>query len=100
MPHTNQNAHDEDAGKGAVEQDRPNQKTNTSLAGQNGHRDQDALLKTGNSDFPEKGQNEEHTGEPQARNELESDTENSESDTPGSRQKENQNNPKDDPLAA
>ncbi len=74
MPNTNQNAHDEDAGKGAVEQDRPNQKTNTSLAGQNGHRDQDALLKTGNSDFPEKGQNEEHTGEPQAQNELESDT--------------------------
>ncbi len=33
--------HDEDAGKGAVEQDKPQQDTNTSMAGQNGHRDQD-----------------------------------------------------------
>jgi hypothetical protein len=40
------NTHDEDAGKGAVEQDRPGEKTNTSLAGQIGHRDQDALLKS------------------------------------------------------
>lgn len=55
------NTHDEDAGKGAVEQDRPGEKTNTSLAGQIGHRDQDALLKSSDSDFPEPGQNAEHT---------------------------------------
>ena len=97
--------HDEDAGKGAVEQDRPDQKTNTSLTGQNGHRDQDPMLKSGNTDFPESGENEEHTGEPHGRNELDRDTNpNSEGATqdqdPGSRQKENQNKSKDDPLAA
>jgi hypothetical protein len=69
------NTRDEDAGKGAVEQGRPGEKTNTSLAGQIGHRDQDALLKSSDSDFPEPGQNEEHTGEPQARNQLNRDTE-------------------------
>ena len=97
--------HDEDAGKGAVEQDRPDQKTNTSLTGQNGHRDQDPLLKTGNTDFPESGENEEHTGEPHSPNQLNRDTNfNPEGATqdqnPGSRQKENQNKSKDDPLAA
>ena len=96
---------DEDAGKGAVEQDRRGQKTNVSLTGQNGHRDQDPLLKSANSDFPEPGQNEEHTGEPQTRNELDRDTEiNPEGCTqdqdPGFRQKKNQNKAKDDPLAA
>ena len=45
------------------------------VAGQIGHRDQDALLKSSDSDFPEPGQNEEHTGEPQARNQLNRDTE-------------------------
>jgi len=70
----NQNAGDEDAGKGAVEQDRPQQKTNVSQRGQQGHRDQDPLVKSSNSDFPERGQNEEHTGEPHTRNELDRDT--------------------------
>jgi len=97
--------HDDDAGKGAVEQDRRGQKTNVSLTGQNGHRDQDPLLKSGNSDFPEPGQNEEHTGEPHARNELDRDTEaqpagTTPDESPGLRQKENQNQSKDDPLAA
>ena len=96
---------DEDAGKGAVEQDKPKQKTNVSLRGQNGHRDQDPLLKAGNSDFPEPGQNEEHTGEPHTRNELDRDTEvnlegQNQDQDPGFRQKENQNKRKDDPLAA
>jgi hypothetical protein len=66
MPNTNQNAHDEDAGKGAVEQDSPDQNTNVSITGQNGHRDQDPLLQESTSDFPEPGENEEHTGEPRA----------------------------------
>ena len=92
---------DEDAGKGALEQDRREQKTNTSLAGQNSHRDQDPLLKANNSDFPEPGQNEEHTGEPHVANELDADTEAAcQKESPGSRQKENQNQQKDDPLAA
>jgi hypothetical protein len=65
---------DEDESKGAVEQDRPEQKTNTSLTGQNPHRDQDPLLKSSNSDYPEPGQNEEHTGEPHTRNQLDDDT--------------------------
>ncbi len=102
---TDQNRGDEDAGKGAVEQDRRGQKTNTSMSGQNPHRDQDPLLKSDDSDFPEPGQNEEHTGEPHAANELDRDTEvNPEGVTqdqnPGLRQKENQNKRKDDPLAA
>lgn len=99
------NHRDEDEGKGAVEQDRRGQETNVSLTGQNGQRDQDPLLKSADSDFPDRGQNEEHTGEPHTRNELERDTEmNPEGVTqdqdPGSRQKENQNKKKDDPLAA
>ncbi|MGB8886216.1 MAG: hypothetical protein WCC87_05795 [Candidatus Korobacteraceae bacterium] len=75
MPEKTANTSDEDAGKGAVEQDRPEQKSNVSLAGQIGHRNQDPLLKSSDSDFPEPGQNEEHTGEPQARNQLNRDTE-------------------------
>ncbi|HEY1730106.1 MAG TPA: hypothetical protein VGG15_00060 [Terriglobales bacterium] len=74
MANTNQNAHDEDAGKGAVEQDSPGEETNMSTTGQIGHRDQDPLLKSSNSDFPEPGQNEEHTGEPHTRNDLQRDT--------------------------
>ncbi len=98
---------DQDAGKGAVEQDRRSQKTNTSLAGQIGHRDQDPLVKSSDSDFPEPGNNEEHTGEPQADDQLARDTSLEcketrveQDDDPGSRQKQNQNQSKDDPLAA
>ncbi len=68
------NHRDEDEGKGAVEQDRRGQKTNVSLTGEIGHRDQDPLLKSNDSDYPEPGQNEEHTGEPHTRNELDRDT--------------------------
>jgi hypothetical protein len=64
------NIPDEDAGKGAVESDRPAEKTNTSMAGQSGHRTEDPLVKSSDSDFPEPGQNEEHTGEPENHNEL------------------------------
>jgi hypothetical protein len=64
MVNENVNGRDEDAGKGAVEQDRPGQETNVSTTGQNGHRDQDPMLTESGSDFPESGENEEHTGEP------------------------------------
>jgi len=61
---------DQDAGKGAVEQDdRPNKdknKSNTSLAGQLGHRTENPLVKSSDSDFPEPGGNPEHSGEPEA----------------------------------
>jgi hypothetical protein len=54
---------DQDRGKGAVEQDEPQQPSNTSLQGQLGHRDQDPLLKSSDTDFPEPGGSPEHTGE-------------------------------------
>jgi hypothetical protein len=55
---------DQDAGKGAVEQDGPGRLTNTSMQGQLPHRTEDPLVKDNDSDFPEPGNNEEHTGEP------------------------------------
>jgi hypothetical protein len=58
-------ADDQDRGKGAVEQDRPQESLgNTSMQGQLGHRDQDPLLKSADTDFPEPGGNPEHSQEP------------------------------------
>ncbi len=58
-------ADDPDRGKGAVEQDRPQEPAgNTSMQGQLGHRDQDAMLKSSDTDFPEPGAGPEHSGEP------------------------------------
>ena len=116
---------DQDAGKGAVEQDRPEQRTNVApLDAQLDHRYQDPLNKQSDSDLPEPGQNPEHSGEPQGRNELNQDTNadmpnktnvepgsnrqdpdgNAEGilndQDPGERQKENQNQKEDDDLAA
>ncbi len=54
---------DQDCGKGAVEQDNRNESTNTSMSGQLGHRDQDPLIKSNDTDFPEPGNSEEHSGE-------------------------------------
>lgn len=56
---------DEDFSKGAVESEH-NEDGNTSLSGQLGHRDQDPLLKSSDSDFPEPGGNPEHSGEPES----------------------------------
>ena len=56
---------DQDREKGAVEQDDPQQRGNTSINGQLGHRDQDPLIKQSDTDFPEPGENPEHSGEPQ-----------------------------------
>ncbi len=50
---------------GGVEQDSPEQETNTSLAGQLPHRTENPLVKANDSGLPEPGENEEHTGEPQ-----------------------------------
>ena len=58
-------ADDQDRGKGAVEQDRPEEPSgNTSMQGQLGHRDQDSMLKSSDTDFPEPGAGPEHSGEP------------------------------------
>lgn len=56
---------DQDRFKGAVEQEDPAQHGNTSLTGQLGHRDQDPMLKSADSDFPEPGESPEHSGEPE-----------------------------------
>jgi hypothetical protein len=57
------NHKDQDAGKGALEQDQRDQPGNTSLRGQLGHRDQNSMLKSSDTDFPEPGGNPEHSGE-------------------------------------
>ena len=76
---------DNDSHKGAIESDKPNQETQTSLSGQLPHRDQDPRIKGQDTDFPEPGENPEYSGERQE---------------PGFSQKTNQNDKKDDPLAA
>lgn len=55
---------DQDRFKGALEKEEPYQHGNTSMQGQLGHRDQDPMLKAADTDFPEPGENPEHTGEP------------------------------------
>ena len=59
------NTKDQDRFKGALEKEEKNQAGNTSMQGQLGHRDQDPMLKAADTDFPEPGENPEHTGEPE-----------------------------------
>jgi hypothetical protein len=60
---------------GAVEQDRPEQKTNVApLEEQLDHRYQDPLNKTNDSGLPGHGQTPEFTGEEQVNNQLDDDT--------------------------
>ena len=56
---------DQDRSKGAAEQDKRSQSTNTSLEGQLPHRTLDPLVKSNDTDFPEPGENPEHSGEPE-----------------------------------
>lgn len=56
---------DEDMGKGAMETEDPREPGNIGLQQQIGHRDQDPMLKDADTDFPEPGENPEHSGEPQ-----------------------------------
>lgn len=124
---------DEDLRKGAVEQDAPNQRGNENFRGQNPHRNPSPLAEGQDTDFPEPGQNPEHSGQkisnhsdrplqtprgkakdgatakrkgesvrtqqrnPSARQSPERDAVDQD---PGHRQKRNQNDKKDDPLAA
>ena len=76
---------DEDLGKGAVEGDKPNDPSQTSMKSQLPHRPVDDRIDGYDCDFPEPGENPEHSGQAQ---------------DPGFRQKTNQNDKKDDPLAA
>jgi hypothetical protein len=55
-------ANDPDAAKGAVEIDEHNHDGNIGLEEQLGHRDQNPLIKDADSDFPEPGNNPEHSG--------------------------------------
>ena len=106
---------DADETKGAVEQDKPGQPDNESLADQLPHRPTNDLISGNDSDFPEPGQNPEHSGEPQEqlmnnqtdhekKSEQESGEVNPEGATqdqdPGQRQKQSQGDKKDDDLAA
>jgi hypothetical protein len=54
---------DPDGAKGATEGEQRDQNANAGLAGQLGHRDQDAMLKDADSDFPEPGASPEHSNE-------------------------------------
>ena len=58
---------DEDMHKGAVEDDtvQPDvtRRSNNSMAGQLGHRDQDEMLKDSDTDYPEPNAEAEHSGE-------------------------------------
>lgn len=96
---------DPDAAKGAVAQDRPDQPSNTSMEGQNAHRGNGETMHGQDTDFPEPGENEEHSmeghtqhsrfgGAPAGNTPAENDQD------PGERQKRNQNDRKEDPLAS
>jgi len=102
---------DEFLNKGAVEQESPKQEGNTNFRGQLGHRNEDPLIKSHDTDFPEPGENPEHTGEPlnakgnlKEKDEPGERSENPEgaeqNQDPRHRQKKNQADKKDDPLAA
>jgi len=55
---------DQDLSKGVVERQSREHPTDVSMQGQLGHRDQDPLIKSADTDFPEPGSNPEHSGEP------------------------------------
>ncbi len=91
-----QQRHDSDESKGAVEQETRSQPGNTSLEGQLPHRAADPVAKDYDTDFPEPGESPEHSGQlPEVNPEAAEQTE-----EPGDRQKRNQGDQKDDPLAA
>ena len=63
-PMTEPARHDSDTAKGTVEEETPQPtKDNPYLHGQLGHRDSNEELKENDSDFPEPGAREEHSGE-------------------------------------
>jgi hypothetical protein len=54
---------DPDRAKGATEGEEHHHDGNAGLPEQLGHRDQDPILKDADTDFPEPGNNPEHSGE-------------------------------------
>ena len=89
---------DNDFRKGAFEEENPFEKSQNSMRGQLPHRDQDPMLKGSDTDFPEPGENPEHSGEEtEAERSPEGVTQDQD---PGHRQKQNQNTKKNDDLAA
>jgi hypothetical protein len=54
---------DQDTAKGAMETENHAVPGNIGLQLQLGHRDQDPLIKSADTDFPEPGENPEHSGE-------------------------------------
>ncbi len=109
-------AHDPFHNKGAVEQDRPGQPTNTDgLRGQNDHRDQRPIKKGSDTDFPEPGSSPEYSMQKQENQPEQEDRDSKlhpatdpdgnakgrlNDQDPGHAQKRNQNDKKDDSLAA
>jgi hypothetical protein len=105
---------DPDDAMGAVTQDRPGQPNNTAdFTEQIDHRDQRSIKKDSDTDFPEPGNNPEYSMQKQddpkkqgdkilnPRNHPDANAPSDEVDQdPGERQKENQNQKKDDDLAA
>ena len=62
MPNTPR--HDSDEAKGVVEEESPTATTShPSMRGQLGHRTSNTDIKDNDTDFPEPGPHEEHTGE-------------------------------------
>ena len=88
---------DSDLLKGAVESEAPKQHGNTSLHGQLGHRTEDEMIKSSDTDFPEPGGNPEHSGEPEEKKSPDGVTQDQD---PGERQKRNQGDRREDPLAS
>jgi hypothetical protein len=62
-----QKSTDQDLIKGAMETEDHKVPGNPGLQGQLGHRDQDPMLKGADTDFPEPGENPEHSGGPIAK---------------------------------
>jgi hypothetical protein len=59
---------DPDRAKGATESEERDHDANAGLAAQLGHRDQNPLIKQGDTDFPEPDGGPEHTGEGEKHN--------------------------------
>jgi hypothetical protein len=64
---------DQDRFKGALDDEEHGPHGQTSMQGQLGHRDQDPMLKSADTDFPEPGESPEHTGGQQSGNEHDLD---------------------------
>jgi len=59
-----ENRVDQDTAKGATETEDHKTPGNIGLQQQLGHRDQDPMIKGADTDFPEPGENPEHSGGP------------------------------------